>query len=159
MITNNTESRQSKYDAIIILGNSPNWNDKPNPFLKSRLDTGIDLLLQGKSDNIILTGTKKESNLSEAEIMNNYCLERGVPNRKILLEKSAKSTKENLLNCRKLMNAKNLKNALVITSGHHTSHAMIRECLLRQHSRYSQSVSCNEKIKNESNKFRVDSSL
>lgn len=116
----NTIPIRLKYDVIVVLGNAPNWNDKPNPFLKKRLDTGIKYLKKGYSNKILLTGGKKESRVSEADIMKNYCLKQGILMDNILLENIAKSTEENLIHSKSLMQNYNLEKALVITSSHHT---------------------------------------
>lgn len=119
LLTKNTKPNKSSYDSIIVLGNSPNSNNKPNPFLKLRLDSGIKLFQQGKSDIIILTGTTKESNLSEAEIMKMYCLKNGIPDERIIIETNAQSTKENLQNTEAIMKKSKLQSAIVVTSAHH----------------------------------------
>jgi len=72
LVLHSNKPQHTKYDSIIILGNSPNPNGKPNPFLKMRLETGIKYLNQGYSKKLILTGAKIESYLSEAEIFKTH---------------------------------------------------------------------------------------
>jgi len=121
LLKNNiTEPSLTKYDIIIVLGNSPNFDNRPNPFLKTRLNTGIEFLKEGYSNKIILSGAKKESQFSEAEIMKRYCMNNRISSTQIIIEDLAKSTKENLINSVVMMKKWNLKKALVITSSHHT---------------------------------------
>lgn len=133
-----------KYDVIIILGNSPNYFNKPNVFLKKRLNAGIELLNKGYSEKILLTGAKKESKLSEAEIMKRYCINQGVSPTKIILEYSAKSTKENLIYSNEIINKLGLHKALVITSSHHAKRTNIYCDLM--HLKNVEVVSCKNNL-------------
>lgn len=111
----------NQYDCIVVLGNSPNAGNTPNPFLKQRLDEGIRYLNSGFSNKIILTGAAKKPGYSEAGIMKLYSLKNGVAENSIILEESAKSTIENLRNSNSIMKSLNLKTGLVVTSVHHTN--------------------------------------
>lgn len=118
MMTKKIPSK-SNYDCIVVLGNSPNPKSEPNPFLKLRLKAGIKYVQNGVSDNLILTGAKKDAMFSEAEIMKKYCVKQGIPEEFITLEEYALSTFENLKNSDMIMKTLSYEDALVVTSNHH----------------------------------------
>lgn len=108
----------ASYDSIIVLGNSPNWNNKPNTFLKHRLDKAITLFKSNYSTKLILTGGAK-GEMSEAQLMEDYCIQKGIDKASIIKEEQAKSTIQNLIFTDVIIKELNLKKSLVVTSRYH----------------------------------------
>ncbi len=83
-------------DAVILLGGGTH-DSKPKEELKRRLDAAVRYHQKNPDALIVVSGgTDKDEVLSEAEIMKNYLVEKGLPEARILLEEQSTSTNENL---------------------------------------------------------------
>lgn len=83
-------------DYVIVLGAHVR-SDGPSKTLKLRLDKAAEYALQNPETTLILSGGKGDDEPeSEAEAMEAYLLEKGVPQWQMLLEKNSTSTLENL---------------------------------------------------------------
>lgn len=120
--SDNASKSIPKSDAAIVLG-AALWSDKPSPGLKERLDRAYLLYKEGKADKLILTGgyDHNGSTLTEAEGMRNYLLSLGVPKEKLLLEKQATSTYENMLFSKAIIEREKLQSILIVTHDYHAS--------------------------------------
>ncbi|MBH5317796.1 YdcF family protein [Paenibacillus sp. GSMTC-2017] len=125
-VMNNYSAKDTypKADAGIVLG-AALWGDTPSPALKERLDFAIVLLENGTVKSLILTGGVggRSSTLSEAEGMRNYLLLKGVAEDKLLLEKKASSTYQNIVFSRNIGESKGIKSYLIITHDYHAARA------------------------------------
>ena len=120
LVINNSVDRFSRScDVIIVSGNSPNPNNRPNLFLRKRLETAVALYNKGVSEKMILSGAKVRNEYVEAEVMERYCLEHGVPADAITLKRQASSTIENARYTAEIMRSSSLRSACVITNRHH----------------------------------------
>lgn len=111
-------------DVGIVLG-AALWNDKPSPGLRERLDHAFALYEHGKYPRLIVSGglDGNSSKLTEAEGMKNYLVEKGVPAESIFLENEARSTYENLLFSRKIMEQNGWRSAVIVTHHYHGARA------------------------------------
>jgi len=116
---------EKKADVIIVLGISMNKDNKPNVFMKQRLDKAIDLFRKSYSDKMLLTGAPVSDEISEAKIMLAYCLENGIPREAIILEPNARNTRENAKRSFELMNSHSLQSAIVVTTPSHIPRSKI----------------------------------
>ena len=107
------------HDVIIVLGLSYNKNNQPNVLLRFRLDKAIEPFNKKYANKILLTGAAVKDEITEAEIMRNYCLKNGIPKAAILMEPHARYTEENASLSAKLMKIHQLQSAIVVTSKHH----------------------------------------
>lgn len=114
----------AKADAGIILG-AALWNNKPSPALRERLDYGLQLYEDGIVDMLILSGGHGglASTKSEAEGMRDYLIEKGIPEDKLLLEKNATNTFENLLFSKEIAEEHLLSELVIITHDFHAARA------------------------------------
>lgn len=78
-------------DLIIVLGSRVNGTEIHRE-LKGRLDVAIDLF--NESCRLLLSGGITNNNLgkSEAQVMKEYCVSRGIPDSSIILEEKALDT-------------------------------------------------------------------
>ncbi|MFC5467640.1 YdcF family protein [Cohnella suwonensis] len=111
-------------DAGIVLG-ATLWDDRPSPGLAERLDRALELYRAGAFSHVIVTGGLDDNGatVTEAEGMKAYLVAKGVPERAIVTEPLARSTYENLLNSRKLMEERGWKTAVIVTHSYHGSRA------------------------------------
>ncbi len=115
----------TKIDAGIILG-AALWNDTPSPALRERLNLAISLYEEGKVDRFILTGGLGglASTLTEAEGMQSYLVSKGIPEDKLLLEKKATSTYQNLLYSKEIADEQGFKHVAIITHDYHAARSL-----------------------------------
>lgn len=120
-------SRQDK-EGLVILGAKLTADGQLSPILKRRLDKGVQLYHQLKYDDQPFTiyvsgGGNPEYRQSEADLMNDYLLGKGIPSQAIIKEGRALNTRENLMNLRSLMSkradAPSAEKVIIITSYFH----------------------------------------
>ncbi len=121
--SNETYPSNKHHDVILVLGNSPNPKGVPNPLLKSRLDKAIEIYKSGISELVIVSGASVTDKHIEAEVMAKYLQENNIPKEHIVVEPKAKNTIENIMYAAQIMNNKNLKSVLVVTSSAHAYRA------------------------------------
>lgn len=110
--------RKEKADVLIILGFQCDGN-RIHPLLAERLTTALELMRNFDFNKIILTGGAVTSSRTEADIMKDYLVEKGVPAEKILPDHEAADTFENLENCRAIMELHQLHTSIVISNSFH----------------------------------------
>ena len=82
---------------------------------KGRVEAGLDLLEKGRGNSLIITGVHEDSSL-DAIFTNKIAKHlRG----RIILEKKAKSTYENAIEVRRILDSTNRRSMILITSGYH----------------------------------------
>lgn len=87
-----------KADAIVVLG-AAQWDGKPSPVLRARVDHAIHLWRGGLAPVLIMTGGQGPGDTtSEAAVERRYAMSHGVPSNAIRLEAQSRSTRETLRN-------------------------------------------------------------
>lgn len=117
--------KDKSYDTLIILGNPAKDDGTPSAILKTRLDKGLEVYKTGKAKYIITTGGAAHNFYVEAEIMQNYLVDKGVPAESIIQDQVSLNTIDNAENCAKLMKIYGLETALIITSSFHAKRAKL----------------------------------
>ncbi len=106
-------------DAIVVLG-AAQYNGRPSPVLKARLDHANELYKQQYSQAIITTGSYgPDPNFSEAHVSTQYLVQHGVDVANIITEQGSGSTYDSIQAAAHLMQAKGWKTALVVSDGFH----------------------------------------
>jgi uncharacterized SAM-binding protein YcdF (DUF218 family) len=83
-------------DAIIVLG-AAQYDGRPSPVLRARLDHAVALYHRGFAPRLVVTGgNRRGDRATEAGVGRQYALSRGVPDSAILLESEGRSTRESL---------------------------------------------------------------
>jgi uncharacterized SAM-binding protein YcdF (DUF218 family) len=105
-------------DAIVVLG-AAQYNGRPSPVLKARLDHVLDLL--GKYADAVITtgGYGPDPNFSEAHVSTQYLIEHGIDASKIITEQGSGTTADSVRAAVVLMQANGWKTALVVSDGFH----------------------------------------
>ena len=82
----------TRADAIIVLG-AAQYNGRPSPVLRARLDHAVALYHQGFAPRLIVTGGgQRGDRTTEAGVGRRYAVSRGVPDAAILIENEGRST-------------------------------------------------------------------
>ena len=106
-------------DAIVVLG-AAQYNGRPSPVLKARLDHALDLFHDGYAKTIITTGSYgPDPNFSEAQVSTQYLIQRGVDEGRIITEQGSGTTRDSIREATVLMRSKGWKSALVVSDGFH----------------------------------------
>lgn len=116
---NSLSNDKQNVDAIVVLGASQ-WNGRPSPALKARLDHALSIYNEGYAEFIVLTGGIAEGDtISESRVGKTYLVNKGVPKSKILIEEKGRTTKESLKNVSEIIKRNNLKKILFVSHGYH----------------------------------------
>jgi uncharacterized SAM-binding protein YcdF (DUF218 family) len=108
----------SDADVLIILGYRSK-NDQIHPLLLERLETALTLLRSNRINHIIVTGGAVGSSISEAVLMRDYLVSKGIDPDRIKLDIHSKDTIENLQNCQAMMREKGLQTCLIVSNSFH----------------------------------------
>jgi uncharacterized SAM-binding protein YcdF (DUF218 family) len=108
-----------KADAIVVLG-AAQYNGRPSPVLKARLEHAFDLFQRGYADAVITTGSYgPDPNFSEAHVSTQYLIQQGIDESRIITEQGSGTTADSVRAIVALMQAKGWKTALVVSDGFH----------------------------------------
>jgi len=110
--------------TVVVLGCKVN-GDKPSLSLEERLVEAYDYLSTNPEAACIVTGGKgDDENISEAECMYRWLVDKGIDKTRIYREDRATSTKENIIYAKEIMEDNDLnRDIVVITSDYHTYRA------------------------------------
>jgi uncharacterized SAM-binding protein YcdF (DUF218 family) len=106
-------------DAIVVLG-AAQYDGRPSPVLRARLDHAIGLFEQDVAPVLILTGgVGPGDTVSEATVGQRYAQRRGVPAERILTEEAGLSTVESMGAVAGLMRERGLRSAVLVSDPFH----------------------------------------
>jgi uncharacterized SAM-binding protein YcdF (DUF218 family) len=106
-------------DAIVVLG-AAQYNGRPSPVLKARLDHALVLYNNRLASAIITTGSYgADPNFSEAEVGRKYLVQHGAQVMDIVTEQGSGTTYDSIQAVANLMKAKGWKTTLVVSDGFH----------------------------------------
>jgi len=106
-------------DAIVVLG-AAQYDGRPSPVLKARLDHALVLWNQGLAPHVILTGGKGSGDTTtEAAVGRAYLLRHGVPDSALLLENEGRSTAESLGGVAELLTTRQLGEVILVSDPFH----------------------------------------
>jgi uncharacterized SAM-binding protein YcdF (DUF218 family) len=96
------------------------YNGRPSPVLKARLDHALELYRHGYARAIITTGGYGlDPNYSEAQVGTEYLVQQGVNANRIITEQGSATTRDSIRASVALMQSKGWKDALVVSDGFH----------------------------------------
>lgn len=111
-----------RFDYVIIHGCGLAGGERITKLLANRVDKAIEIYTRCKKKPILIPsgGKGSDEKISEAEAMRRYLVEHGIPQEHILLEDRSATTMENLVNSKKLIDARpgGKRTALVSSSYH-----------------------------------------
>jgi uncharacterized SAM-binding protein YcdF (DUF218 family) len=108
-----------KADIIVVLG-AAEYNGRPSPALKARLDHAFDLYQKGLSGFILTTGgAGGDQQYTEGEVGRAYLVRRGIPAESIVVEAEGDSTVKSLIAVSQIMNRMGLRSAILVSDGYH----------------------------------------
>ncbi|HBS60853.1 MAG TPA: YdcF family protein [Firmicutes bacterium] len=112
-------------DVLIIPG-ARLWGSQPSALLQARLDKAVELYQAGYAAGIIVSGARGPDELaSEAAVMRNYLLTRGIPPEAVYPGDQSRNTIENLVYRQKVMEQQGWHSAIVVTNPFHIYRCLI----------------------------------
>ncbi len=106
-------------DAIVVLG-AAQYNGRPSPVFRARLDHALDLFEAGYASIIVTTGSfGPDPNFSEAHVAAEYLSEGGVDLSQIITEQGSGSTYDTVFAVVRLMQSNGWMRALIVSDGFH----------------------------------------
>jgi len=107
-------------DAIVVLG-AAQYEGKPSPVLKARLDHAAELWRRGLAPRVIVTGGRGVGDTtSEAAVGMRYLVQqRGVPPDSISMETQGLTTSQSMVAVRRLLGTKSYPTVLIVSDPFH----------------------------------------
>jgi uncharacterized SAM-binding protein YcdF (DUF218 family) len=106
-------------DAIVVLG-AAQYDGRPSPVLRARLDHAIELYREGYAPLVILTGgVGAGDTVSEAVVGSRYAEKHGIPAEAILTERAGLSTRESIDAVALMMHRRELESAILVSDPFH----------------------------------------
>lgn len=105
--------------SIVVLG-AAQYDGKPSPVLRARLDHGIDLWNRRMGKLLVLTGGQGSGDTtSEAAVGRSYARKHGVPDSAILLENKGRTTRESMLAVADTLAKRGIQTAILVSDPFH----------------------------------------
>ena len=106
-------------DAIIVLG-AAQYQGRPSPVLRARLDHAISLHRDSIAPILIFTGgVGVGDTISEAEVGRRYALREGVEEQRIIVERAGLSTEQSIRTVARLMERRGMTSAVLVSDPFH----------------------------------------
>ena len=106
-------------DSIVVLG-AAQYDGRPSPVLRARLDHGIDLWKQKMGKILVLTGGRGYGDTtSEAAVGRTYARKQGVPDTVIFLEDKGRTTRESMLGVAEILEKRGNRTAILVSDPFH----------------------------------------
>ncbi|MGB9609511.1 MAG: YdcF family protein [Bryobacteraceae bacterium] len=106
-------------DIIVVLG-AAEYNGRPSPVLKARLDHALALYRRGLAPLIFTTGgAGGDPQFTEGQVGRDYLVQHGVPSEQIVFEGEGDTTVETLVAVGEVMRRMGLRSAILVSDGYH----------------------------------------
>lgn len=106
-------------DAIVVLG-AAQYEGKPSPVLKARLDHAAELWARGLAPRMIVTGGRGVGDTtSEAAVGMRYLVQRGVPADSIAMDVEGLTTSQSMVAVRRLLGVKSYPAVILVSDPFH----------------------------------------
>src|SRR5215467_5613044 len=104
-------------DAIVVFG-AAEYDGRPSPIYKARLDHAVELYRSGLAPIVIATGgAGADPRFSEGEVGRNYLLAQGVPDARLIAETQSPDTAGSARRVATIMRANNMRSGLAVSDG------------------------------------------
>lgn len=112
-------------DAIVVLG-AAQYNGRPSPVLKARLDHAVELFHAGLAPAVVVTGgIGAGDRVSEATVGHRYLRRLAVPDSAIVVRPEGRTTVESMRSVAEWMHERELGRALLVSDPFHMARLQI----------------------------------
>jgi uncharacterized SAM-binding protein YcdF (DUF218 family) len=106
-------------DVILVLG-AAEYNGRPSPVLRARLDHALELYHRRLAPHILTTGgAGGDPQFTEGGVGRSYLVSKGVPSEAILVEDQSESTVLSTALAAEIMRRMGLHSVIVVSDGYH----------------------------------------
>ena len=119
--------RKRDFDYVIIHGAGLIDGYKMSKLLSQRVDKAIEVYQKDPTPPMLIPsgGKGNDEKISEAEAMEKYLLDKGIPKENIIKEDQSRTTMENLINSKKIIDEREgRKYTALVTSNYHVYRAL-----------------------------------
>jgi uncharacterized SAM-binding protein YcdF (DUF218 family) len=105
-------------DAIVVFG-AAEYDGRPSPVYRARLDHGLSLFRHGIAPLIITLGGNGGDQYNEGAVGREYLMGMGVPRQAIIAETVSRNTEESALRISVIARANRLRRLVIVSDGTH----------------------------------------
>lgn len=106
-------------DAIIVFG-AAEYDGRPSPVFRARLDHANDLFRKGLAPVVITTGgAAADPKYTEGGVGHDYLMRRGIPEVALIAETQASDTAESAARVAVIMRANRMKSCIAVSDAYH----------------------------------------
>lgn len=111
--------------AIVVMGVAQ-YDGRPSPQLRARLDHVLTLWNAGVAPLVVTTGGNQPGDrFTEAEASSRYLMEAGVPESAIILENEGSSTIDSLRAVRDILATRDITEVVIVTDAYHAARSRL----------------------------------
>jgi uncharacterized SAM-binding protein YcdF (DUF218 family) len=119
LVTSRQDQRQP-VDAIVVLG-AAQYNGKPSPVLRARLDHALELYREGLAGAVVVTGgIGTGDRVSEATVGQQYLVSHGLPVAAVVVRPEGRSTQASMQSVAQWAMAHGVNRVLLVSDPFHT---------------------------------------
>jgi len=112
--------QRPRAEAIVVLG-AAQYNGRPSPVLRARLQHALDLYRTGRAPTIVVTGGRRTGDrFTEATSGYNWLRARGVPDAAILKEVQGRNTWESLAAVARFLKPRHVTDVILVSDASHS---------------------------------------
>jgi uncharacterized SAM-binding protein YcdF (DUF218 family) len=113
------EDQRRPVDAIVVLG-AAQYNGRPSPVLRARLDHALQLYQEGLAPRIVVTGgVGKGDTTSEATVGRQYLVRHAVPSSAVVVQAEGRSTQASMTAVARWLESERLNRVLLVSDPFH----------------------------------------
>jgi uncharacterized SAM-binding protein YcdF (DUF218 family) len=113
------QDQRRPVDAIVVLG-AAQYNGRPSPVLRARLDHALGLYREGLAPRVIVTGgVGRGDTTSEATVGRNYLVRRGVPADSVVVQAHGRTTQASMTAVADWLERQGLHRVLLVSDPFH----------------------------------------
>jgi uncharacterized SAM-binding protein YcdF (DUF218 family) len=113
------QDQRRAVDAIVVLG-AAQYNGRPSPVLRARLDHALQLYSEGLAPRIVVTGgVGRGDTTSEAIVGRHYLLGQGVPPAAVVAQPQGRSTQASMTAVAEWLETEHLNRVILVSDPFH----------------------------------------
>ena len=104
--------------AIVVFG-AAEYNGRPSPVFKARLDHALDLYRKQIAPLVITTGASKDAKFTEGAVGRDYLIAEGVPETAVIAETQSTDTSDQAQRVASILKKNGLNDCVAVSDGYH----------------------------------------
>jgi uncharacterized SAM-binding protein YcdF (DUF218 family) len=119
VISASRDDQRAAAGAIVVLG-AAQYNGKPSPVLRARLDHALGLYREGLAPEMVVTGGIGDGDrVSEATVARQYLLANGVPATAIVVRPEGRSTRASMVSVAEWARSRGVSRVILVSDPFH----------------------------------------